>query len=197
MIKYRFHRSPNMPLDCTSHCVSLRVLSTMIFRSRSYTSSSHGSAISWSLEYTLSATCAGGSAPTTLASATRPYVPEAIRPSTRNFHRPSVRTGPSGPTRSPSSGDGGGEAHGTLHPSGIVGAYVPELTVSRVNVPSRSSSARSLPLWLSGTHNGGFVKTRGWVENGCGADTRVAPLSTIVGAAAGASVQFFCMCAWL
>jgi len=41
------------------------------------------------------------------------------------------------------------------------------------------------------------VNTRGWMGNGCGADTRAASLSTTVVVAAGASVQFFCMCAWL
>src|SRR5579863_585587 len=99
--------------------------------------------MSWSLEYTLSATCVGGSvAPTTLASATRPYVPEAIRPSTRNFHRPSNRIGPPGPTISTSlsmsSRDSGGDkAHGALDPRGIAGAYVHELTIPHPPSPSR------------------------------------------------------------
>jgi hypothetical protein len=188
MIKYLFHKSPNMPLDCTSHCVSLRVLSTMIRRSRSYTSSSHGSAMSWSLEYTLSATCTGGSAPTTLASATRPYVPDAIRPSTRNWNRPSLMTGPCGPTSAPSSGDRGGEPPGMpLHPSGIVGTYVHELVVARVNACSGSELARS----LSGTRDGGFVKTRGGMGSGAGADVGMVLLPTAV------ALRFFCMCIWL
>jgi hypothetical protein len=166
MIKYLFQRSPNAPLECTSHCEFNFVLSTMTLRSVSYIKSIVGSAMSWSLHCTLIATCTGGERPTTVASTTRPYAPEAMRPSTRNCHSPSLRMGLIGPMRGP-RGEEGKVGRGGAGRRGIVGRYVQELGGAGASWAGSQGSLLSCSC-MSGTINVSAAETKG--RMGCGAE---------------------------